>query len=601
MLRSNWDTLPAPVLQYALEGCSARDGCAAACACKTWRATINDRHIPQLHLSANSSSEAKLWGPFLASRSTIGQLKLTGPANHSSHSLPVLCSAEDSPMAQIPLACDTLSVNQFFVRVIHHYTDRPAHLTRLNIDFGSSTQPQLAVSAPNVRHMSCLQSLHLTIDNPGLDALMVGLKCCPKALQSFSIEGKLKGSNRLLQQPLRLSYGVQQELCTRLASLRNLELVGCKIAVSEGTFTALMKLTGLSLRSSGLHLEGACELEALTNLVLLDLAHSVWHLKGMGFQLHHFTGWSALQVLKINMCCLIGYWTTFALPFLAEMHVNSLVPGMKSSNSHFLGLPTQGTNELWELLTTMFHPDWASSFVTAHLDLSTLACSASHLSYCVSLVLTHCVSLQHLDVQHVGNDMNGVATFVLDQDCGKHLTTLSLAGFMCSLIDLRSSRSLSSIHLSNIDWLARPCDLLLPASVQCLSFRGFGLFDAENTRVPFLGVSQLTKLVFGPGYIANSALLSSPTVKSADGLVCLAELPHTLRHLELDCPQRTLCGGDPWPDIAQSFLEVCDWQCLRCCTYLERLTLPRGVPLPGPLATWIKAAQHLQLVFDSAI
>ncbi len=117
------------------------------------------------------------------------------------------------------------------------------------------------------------------------------------------------------------------------ASLTCLELLRCQFGFGGSGISCLAHLKSLSLQGSEVWGDPS-DITMLTNLTLLDLSESEWDWpnSGRAADMLLFTGWSALQVLKLSDCSLFNQQTALHLPCVVDLQLDWVPMNTGSSN-----------------------------------------------------------------------------------------------------------------------------------------------------------------------------------------------------------------------------------------------------------------------------
>ena len=140
---SDWTALPVQILKDTFElQHNSLDNCAAACVCKEWQAAVENSLVSALHLYKDSpsslSTDAQHWSAYLAARSAITELKLSADLPPSDLQSDSAIDTLGNLLASIPLACNSLSVDEHLAPFVSQYTAQPAQLKHLKINYGNS-------------------------------------------------------------------------------------------------------------------------------------------------------------------------------------------------------------------------------------------------------------------------------------------------------------------------------------------------------------------------------------------------------------------------------------------------------------------------------
>lgn len=578
--QSDWPNLSEPLLEAVIEAHGhVQDNCAAACACKAWRAAISSFHIPTLSLHATSSSQAKLWGPFLSARS-ICQLALTGVSTvlkkrPTDDGRPFsVCSLEDCPLSSVPLQCDSLTVDEFFAATLHLFTDQPVQLKHLKsyVGTGYMTAP---AALPSLNHLTRLHTLELLqVEGSTSSTLASILLCCPEQLHKLVVQCRRDSMYMIV---MTLSPEVQCLLTAQLRSLRSLELTHGHVEMPQGSIMCLTNLTSLSFRDSVVLQEGLWDLLCLPNLVTFDLTKSEWQVNDSQMLLERFEGWSALRVLHTEGCSLFTPHTVMVNSHLQEMHTQHIIELCAGVPRIFLD--KRVFQDVALALNPVIDPLWATALVHVSIQMHLHWCTNTFLANLIHQTLTHCSNLEGLHVLSGDDSSPDGADFVLVPECGKHLVELKVDGVRFQSLDLSCTSSLTSIRLTGLDTPDLPCHLRLPYTTQQLTLLGSALCHFTAPNGPFVGMDNLTKIVPGSGRALqgpDGVLIASHV---HEGVSCVPKLPSSLRFLRIAC---------------RPFMPLMDKEPLSDCVRLERLV----VTLPyesTPVAAWAKTMRHLRV------
>ena len=556
---------------------NALDNCAAACTCATWRTAVNSSHISSLHLHAEQPPYGSHWKHFFASRRSFGHLRLTAGdrslegevANNFGEP-----SSRSNSLQGIPLACDCLSVDTTFVGMLPQYMQQPAELKQLAVawdcDWVHWTKERLEIFAfPNLTHLAELTRLQIRAENgfgsPPAELIQYNLNRCPETLEHITLDGLSLWHQDGQQSAIQLMLG------SAAASLTCLELLRCKVGFGGSSVRCLAHLKSLSFQGSTVWADPS-DITMLTDLTLLDLSESEWNWPK---QRDHplrllFTGWSALQVLKLSNCSLFNQRTALHLPGVVDLQLDWVPVSIGSST---LRICTHCADEqcVFELLP---HAD-----LLVELDLSVnqlgsdIACaSAQKLAECLERLLLLCHRLQSF--KFTGFSSGGpleAEEMVVSRHNSICLHRLSLSRVRFRLLDLQNAVNVTSLELHNVD-AAPDFTLVLPPWLQSFEFTGTFLFTPQARHV-LLGCTCLNKLrVVGQGAI---------TVAQCN----MPLLPISLRHLDIQASRAD-----------RGWIDCCDWKCLNACTNIEYLRLPSSEHLVGYLKAWVHDACHLHIV-----
>ena len=252
-----------------------------------------------------------------------------------------------------------------------------------------------------------------------------------------------------------------------------------------------------------------------------------------------------------------------------------------------------------EDLTTALSPSWSTRIVDLRVYLSNEEHKSSDVAAKVNQILDSCACLHtfHCNCCAVITDDHRQAAIVHSNGYAGQLAELRLSGFRCQEIDLKVLLHLTSISLTRMDSCSMHCKLIWPSNLQRLEFCGSTLFS-QGTKCNLEGLTNLVHLTLGtldpelyfpeldPG---NFDLKQNELENSA--AACMPTLPSSLRHLRVTCSS------------VEHLLDCAAQRCLRFCTNLEHLTLPRTRHVDGSslqhfrcgreLTAWLKATRHV--------
>jgi len=555
----------------------ALDNCAAACTCTTWRAAVNSSHISSLHLHADQAPYGSRWKHFLASRRSFGHLRLTAGdksvEGKIANNFREPSSRSDS-LQGIPLACDCLSVDAMFAGMLPQYIQQPAKVKQLAVTWDWNwvnwTKERLEVFAfPSLTHLTELTRLQVQAEkrygSPPAELIQYSLNRCPKTLERITLDGL-----SLWHQDDQRS-SIQLVLGSAAASLTCLELLRCQFGFGGSGISCLAHLKFWSLQGSEVWGDPS-DITMLTNLTLLDLSESDWDWPNSGRapDMLLFTGWSALQVLKLSECSLVDRQSTLSLPGVLDLQLDWAPARICSSTlrirSHLAS--HQWMTELLPHVNLLVELDTAVDTLDRYYNYSESHTYAERLGWLLSL----CHRLQSF--KFIGFSSTGnvdAEQMVIDRHNGACLHRLSLSTVNFRLLHLQDAISLTSIELHNVD-AAPDFTLVLPPWLQSFEFTGSYLFTPQARHV-LLECTRLNKLrVVGEGVI-TLAQCSMPL------------LPSSLRHLDIQSSRAD-----------RGWIDCCDWKCLNACTNIEYLRLPSPEHLVGNLKAWVHSARHLHIV-----
>lgn len=269
-----------------------------------------------MEASQNSQAPAQQCSSFIKARTSIGHLELTDNTNESEQDQKSseMQASRGSYMRNIPLACSSLEVQCFFADVLHYYTDQAAQLTKLTI--ASDTPLSRDVSLSNFsshfhsfQHLTQLKDLAIFDES---DCSLTGvLAHLPRSIESLT----LTHTQSITADHPSLSHQLSAD------------------------FTALQRL---DLRDALIDLSGE-SIEALTNLVALDLSYFNWGPTDDAAWPHPdpefepctlFTGWPALSVLNVQGCDVFDKNTVWDLLPMTELHIDLLLGDASAENIH---------------------------------------------------------------------------------------------------------------------------------------------------------------------------------------------------------------------------------------------------------------------------
>ncbi len=334
-----WSCLAEQLLVHIFEEQHKALDCAAACTCTTWRAAVNSSHISSLHLHADQAPYGSRWKHFLASRRSFGHLRLTAGdksvEGKIANNFREPSSRSDS-LQGIPLACDCLSVDAMFAGMLPQYIQQPAKVKQLAVTWDWNwvnwTKERLEVFAfPSLTHLTELTRLQVQAEkrygSPPAELIQYSLNRCPKTLERITLDGL-----SLWHQDDQRS-SIQLVLGSAAASLTCLELLRCQFGFGGSGISCLAHLKFWSLQGSEVWGDPS-DITMLTNLTLLDLSESNWDWpnSGRASDMLLFTGWSALQVLKLSDCSLFDQQTALHLPCVVDLQLDWVPVNTDSSN-----------------------------------------------------------------------------------------------------------------------------------------------------------------------------------------------------------------------------------------------------------------------------
>ena len=592
--QTNWADLPEQLLRHTFESQhNALDNCAAACACKSWRAAVNSSHIQSLHLHSDDLSQSWQTSSFFKSRCSLGELKLT--AGHCSKDLETFAnSSKNTPC--VSLLCDSLHVDMSWAHLLHVHTDALAQIKHLvTVPKVHAANGQYAFA--DLRHLTQLKTLKMLSEDMTTvvqaDAIIHSMRQCPATLEQLAIDGQDLG---VLTDIL---YSLEDVLGTTLAQLTCLELTSTEIFLDEGSLACFTHLRSLSFEFSQVHaaVDSAANLTWLSGVTTLDLSGNTWfdlRISATGTvdmalvyspAFNSFHGWPALEVLKIDGCNLFGPSTALHIPEVQDVqvhHHNHVTDSNRVRvNRHY--------SDFGEAMSFSYLPHCACFLVELRVFCEPVVRSAAVVQG-IQHLLSTCQSLQVLYLENSGDKQpchtHEQADLVLQDQQAVSLQELQLHYFCFTQIDLRRACSLTSLVLQCADATIvnicyTDCELFLPHSLRFFEFRGRALF-APSSRFKLEDCDSLIKLVITP--VVPSSVWSNYAYN-------IPVLPSSLHHLEF--AQRDSDGEEMW---VNGHVSGRDWQCLSACTNLEHLTLPSKAYLTPWLRNWIKSARHLHIV-----
>ena len=570
----DWSSLAEQLLVHIFEQQhNALDNCAAACTCASWRTAVNSSHISSLHLHADQAPYGSHWKHFVASRRSFGHLRLTaGDKNvegEVANNFGEPSSRSDS-LQGIPLACDCLSVDTTFAVMLPQYIQQPAELKQLAVTWDCNWVNWTSFEMfafPSLTHLAELTTLQIRAENgsgsPPAELIQYILNRCPETLEHVTLD-LLSLRNRDGQRS-----AIQQVLGSAAASLTCLELSYCVFSFGGSSISCLAHLKSLSLQGS-IVWDDASDITMLTNLTLLDLSESLWNWPKHYYRtvpvMLLFTGWSALQVLKLSNCSLFDRQSVLQLPNVVDLQLHWAPVSIGSST---LRICTQLASQQWmaDLLphaNLLVELDISVDQLGWYIDSAFAERLGRLLSLChrlQSFTFTGASSAGFLDGEKL----------VVDRHSGACLHRLSLSQVCFRLMDLQNALHLTSLELHNVDAIP-DFTLVLPPWLQSFEYTGSYLCTPQ-ARHMLLACTCLNKLTLvGKGVIAL-AQFNMPL------------LPNSLRHLDI----QTSRADRGWVDC-------CDWKCLNACTNIEYLRLPSLEHLVGYLKAWVHGARHLHIV-----
>ena len=478
-----------------------------------------------------------------------------------------------------------MTLDQHFAPFVGDYIQQATKLQHLVINFGDYTARGSGGATltilPDLSDLTQLRSLKVQAVDTGTDALAHCLAKSPESLTSCYIEG-------VRDKHIKLSFSpeVYQPVKEHPRRLTKLELHFCSVQIPQGSITCLEGLTSLSITCSEIEPE-LYEVTRLTNLMYLDLtdtyafADDYDYSEGEGEQWIRFTTWPGLRVFKFAGCWLIDSSIALDITTVHELHTNKLTPGTENANKHWI--LQHRHDDTSGVHISLLSPIWCGCIVELHVDDVYGRQRAARPDFAAFLqqVSEACLRLQTLHLVGRASDTPGQAKVVLGSGNLVKLKNLKLRDICCRILDFKLATCLTSISLKDIDPLDVPCELMLPSSLGCLEFFGYGLF---NRRVAYIlqGLSSLTQVTLGSQAPGTYSGMFLPENYSSSA--CMPTLPGSLRHLRV----AHLFTKELLDDSAQT--------CLRYCSALEHLTLPANLSPQGELYAWVKAARHVHVL-----
>jgi len=536
-----------------------------------------------MEASRTSQAAAQQWSSFLKARTSIGHLELTDIINESEQDQKSseVQASRGAYMRNIPLACSSLEVHSFFADVLHYYTDQAAQLTKLTI--ASDTALSGDVSLSNFRsifhsfqHLTHLKDL--AIFDESECSLAEVLAHLPSSIESLT----LTHTQSITADHPSLSH----QLSADFTALQRLDLRGARIDLPGESITIFDRLTSLSLKHTCVMVDDLQALEALTNLVALDLSYSNWWPTDDAawpdpeFEpCTLFTGWPALSVLNVKGCDNFDKNTVWDLLPMKELHIDLLMGDAPAENVH-LGLWDRHVT-FADVLNFVKDFAWFSRIVSLEFVLEVI--TTEDLNSTLRQLAASCRKLDSLRIEllTLQANLNWMYYLIGDEAHDSRLRSLELwwpedtkQQVWCSIVDLSCATALTHLRLLGIDH-PDTFSLHLPSSLQSFSFSGHGLFTEENQAV-LQSLSCLADLHVRPAVVDEKLFKS---------FCDIPVLPNSLRELTLVCPPNTALFWDS------------DWHCLSACSQLAHIYLHGGCQPSEHLQAWVKKLQGLKIVY----
>ena len=354
---------------------------------------------------------------------------------------------------------------------------------------------------------------------------------------------------------------------------------------SGDSITCLSRLQSLDLNDSQVYVDGELEVSRLTNLTYLDLTQTICFWEDAWVEaMDTFEAWPSLKILKLVGTNLVDRQTVLKAPGVSELEL--LYPlGEAMTVSEVADLTVHAHVTIVQDMVDEVPaiPLYGKPVVSLHIHHQAAAASAAGHDFWP--MLEHYPNLQSLHIHNTVISAAAPELGSLFRHVGiAQLCKLELAGISCTLLDLRHLISLGELVLHRVDHKAPLRGLVMPATLQKLTFEGSSLFGVQSVVNHQSGtwlsihvehnlhdLPQLTELVLSP--VRFSYL-------SADWQPSLPFFPVSLRCLAVT----------RW-----HFVDV-DWSGLRVCKHLEHLTLPGGYKRSLELESYISTARHLHVV-----
>ena len=401
----------------------------------------------------------------------------------------------------------------FFADVLHYYTDQAAQLTKLTI--ASDTPLSRGVSLSKLN--SCFHSFqHLTqlkdlaIFDESESPLTRVLAHLPRSIESLTLTHTRSSTADHASLSLLLSAD--------FTALQRLDLSHALIELPGKSITCFDHLTSLSLNHAYVVVDDLQALEALINLVVLDLSccrwwpaeDPAWSEADPEFEpCTLFTGWPALSVLNVQGCGVFDRNTVWDLLPMNELHIDLLLRDAPADNIH-LGLLRV---KLADALKFVRDFAWFSRIVKLEFDLEVI--TTEDLNFTFEQLTASCYKLDSLRIKLLTRQakLNWVY-LICDKAHGSQLKDLELglSGYVdtkqrvcCDIVDLSCATALTHLRLSGVDH-PDSFSLRLPSNLHSFSFAGHGLFIQGNQAI-LQGLNSLTDLFVCPAVVTQSACM----------------------------------------------------------------------------------------------
>ena len=516
-------------------------------------------------------------------RTSIGHLELTDILNESEQDQKSseVQASRGAYMRNIPLACSSLEVHSFFADVLHYYTDQAAQLTKLTIASDSHLSRDASLSS----FSSCFHSLqHLTqlkdlaIFDESECSLTKVLAHLPRSIESLT----LTHTESLTADHASLSHLFSSDF----TALQRLDLSNARIELPGKSITCFDRLTSLSLKHAYVVVDDLQALEALTNLVALDLSNCrwwptedpAWSDPDPEFEpCTLFTGWPAMSVLNVKGCGVFDINTVWNLLPMNELHIGLLLRDAPAENIHL---------RLWRVTLTdvlNFVKDfaWFSRIVSLEFDLEVI--TTEDLNSTFGQLAASCHKLDSLRIKLLTRQAKLNCVYLIcDKAHGSQLKDLELGlsgdlytkqRVCCDVVDLSCATALTHLSLSDVDH-PDTFSLCLPSNLHFFPFSGHGLFTQGNQAI-LQGLNTLTDLCVCPAVIDKQLFKS---------FCDMPLLPSSLCELTLFCPPNTAMFRDS------------NWNCLSACSQLAHIYLRGGCQPSEHLQAWVKKLRGLRIV-----
>ena len=563
---SNWNTLPADVLQRAFE--LQREGlanCGAASSCVAWRDVARESLVNYLHLHAATDRQEQFWSRLLAARRRIDTLKLTSQRDcgRTNDVYTIYRSDElaGATIGSIPTACRSLSLSEFIAYGLEQYIRKSPEVQQLSIEWnglqaGHSSFHSLPSFAPLHQLTQLTVCMRNDLNGESFSSLM---KSCPNTVENLILEG-FGSLVEDEQPPVRAVHSVML-LEFHLPALTRLELTHSVVRIPGEDITCLSKLKNLSLSNSDIYVDGQLEVTLLTDLTHLDLTDATCYWEDAWVDaLDAFTAWPSLVIFKSYSCNLFDESTTMDVSTVREVHIDHFPrfaqprPDQEGHvRVHGASIFLYDSNRAATIVDLMINEP-----IDTHSQETLLGYVAAHCPV-QSLSL---LSLPSRPFEFPGSDLSGL----------RHLAIARLHPATQS-VDLQSLSCLTSLELSHVESCQElPLkSILLPSKLEMFTYLGFSLFLGE-IKHNLHELPSLTKVTLHIDYARRQSF-------------CLPQLPFGLQHL-------VLAGTHwSWPD--------CDWSGLQGCPDLQHLTLAIDQQLSGQLKQWVRLARCLYVVDQS--